>query len=462
MKKINIKILTGFIVIVAITSSCKKWIDDDYNVNQTKPQDVTLNLILPSAEASLAYCVGGDLGYATNLWMQQMSGSARQVLAYDRYVFTSSDDDNAWSFAMYGGAMENIYKIIEKGKAQNSPYYTGIGEVLMAYSLGSMTDLWGSIPYKQAFQGDKNLTPAFDSQQSIYVTIDSLLNDAINVQFAASTSLYTPSTDDLIYSGSRPKWIKAAYAFRARYAIHLSKVPGSNAYANALSYLSSAISANSGDCEFTFGANQNEENPLYQFFDQRGDFGMAKFMVDTLFHSNDPRGTVFIDTTYGTGALAPGVGGVSDAWIAYPFCSETSPVPFISYVECLFIKAEAELQGSPSDPAAAAADYNAAIAASLSKYGVTDSAWLSTHANATAADITLQKIMTQKYIALFLQLEVYNDWRRTGFPVLVPSINGAISSIPRRYPYPTSEKLYNSKNCPTSGVSLTDRVWWDQ
>jgi len=460
MKKINIKILAGFFVIVAITSSCKKWIEEDYNVNQTKPQDVTLNLILPSAEASLAYCVGGDLGYATNLWMQQMSGSARQVLAYDRYVFTSSDDDNAWSFAMYGGAMENIYKIIEKGKAQNSPYYTGIGEVLMAYSLGSMTDLWGSIPYKQAFQGDKNLTPVFDSQQSIYSSIDSLLNDAINVQFAATTSLYTPSKDDLIYGGSLSKWIKAAYAFRARYAIHLSKVPGSNAYTNALSYLSNAITANSGDCAFTFGANQNEENPLYQFFDQRGDFGMAKFMVDTLFHSNDPRGTVFIDTTYGTGALAPGVGGVSDAWIAYPFCSEASPVPFISYVELKFIEAEANFQLGNTGPAATA--YNDAIAASLSKYDVTDSTWLATYANETGSTISLKKIMTQKYIALFLQLEVYNDWRRTGFPVLVPSVNGATSAIPRRFPYPTSEKLYNSKNCPTAGVSLTDKVWWDQ
>ena len=438
----------------------------------TNQADVKINLLLPSAEAGIAYQVGGDLAYPEHLWMQQMAGGSRQVLAYDNYNYNSSESDQTW-VNMYASAMNDLYLIIQKANQQNSPGYRGIGKVLMAYSLGCLTDLFGDIPYSQAFQGNANLSPIYDKQQTIYATINSLLTTAVtDLNTTPAFQVPVPGSDDLLYGGNLAGWIKADYALQARYALHLSKVPGSSAYTNALTALSAgAFTANTDDMEFHFGNNSNENAPIYQFLTQRGDCNASQYMVDTLINANDPRTSVFVDTIladgYGPQGQAPGNPGSGPSvgnWFAQIgnyYGAPNAPVPFISYVECLFIKAEAEL---PTNAAAAATDYNAAIAASLDKYGVTDATWLATYANATAANITLENIITQKYIALYLQLEVYNDWRRTGFPSYInlhkPVSNTTGNIVPRRYPYPTSEKEYNA-NCPKTGAELTNTVWWD-
>ena len=69
--------------------------------------------------------------------------------------------------------------------------------------------------------------------------------------------------------------------------------------------------------------------------------------------------------------------------------------------------------------------------------------------------------MTQKYIALFTQPEVWTDWRRTDIPQLQPYADATgVSSIPRRYPISQSERI-NNPNAPAQ-YPITTRVWWDE
>jgi len=71
----------------------------------------------------------------------------------------------------------------------------------------------------------------------------------------------------------------------------------------------------------------------------------------------------------------------------------------------------------------------------------------------------LQRIMEEKKIANYLSIENYNDWRRTGFPVLT-KVPNALSDIPRRMLYPQNEILSNPQ--AVHSAKLTDRLWWDQ
>lgn len=442
---------------VLFTSSCKKWVDQDLNVDPNRPTDVTVTALLPVAQAGMGYTAGGDVKYAASIWMQQMAGGANQPLAYDRYVFTQSDVDNVWTYGLYSGPMMDCYQIIEKANAEGSPYYSGIAKVMMAYQLGCVTDLWGSAPYSEAFQGNANLKPGYDSQQEIYPFLINLLDAAIaDFSLGADENFRLPGGDDLIYGGDVTLWTRATYALKARYALHLSK-RNPNAYAEALVALANAFSSNDQDFEFTFGSAYSENSPLFQFNDQRTfDIVTGANLVDSLVARNDPRLPLLVDSTDGyIGSHA----GEGDGWalIGPYYASPNSPVPFISYVECKFIEAEALL---PTDAISAATAFNDAVKASLAKFGVSDSLFEATWAAETGATLTLQKIIEQKYYALCYQLEVYNDWRRTGFPVLQKSNISAISEIPRRYPYPTSERLYNSENVPN--VTLTTRVWWDE
>ena len=70
----------------------------------------------------------------------------------------------------------------------------------------------------------------------------------------------------------------------------------------------------------------------------------------------------------------------------------------------------------------------------------------------------MQQHMEEKAISNIFNFETFNDWRRTGFPILQP-VDGALSEIPRRILYPQSEILTNSQ--PQQSATLTDRVWWD-
>jgi hypothetical protein len=67
--------------------------------------------------------------------------------------------------------------------------------------------------------------------------------------------------------------------------------------------------------------------------------------------------------------------------------------------------------------------------------------------------------------------ESYSNWRRTGFPALTPVVypsNATNGTIPRRFPYPSSEASSNPVNYKTAhdavtgGDLLTSRMWWDK
>jgi len=77
-----------------------------------------------------------------------------------------------------------------------------------------------------------------------------------------------------------------------------------------------------------------------------------------------------------------------------------------------------------------------------------------------ATDLLFTEIMRQKWIALYFQIESYNDWRRTNKCYWIDSQpEGSKIEIPRRYPYSVDEVTYNS-NTPVV-ADIWQRVWWD-
>jgi hypothetical protein len=104
----------------------------------------------------------------------------------------------------------------------------------------------------------------------------------------------------------------------------------------------------------------------------------------------------------------------------------------------------------------------AAIGLSLAQYGATAGTWVADNYGAlTDGTITLANIIHAKYTHLYYQPEAWNDWKRTGLPVLTPSVGNVTAGvIPRRFIYPQDERLYNGDNMP-AGKTILDRVWWD-
>ena len=439
-------------------TSCDKWIDSDINIDPNNPLDVEINQMVTSAQAAYAYLNGGDLGRYNSVFTQHHAGVERQHAGIDTYGFTESDVNNSYE-TLYASIMQDLDVMIDKASDPEkfSGHYRGIARTMMAMALMQVTDLYDAMPYSDAFQGtDGNLSASYDSQESIYGSVQSLLSGAI-ADFGGAPGAIIPGSEDVIYGGDIAAWTAMARTLSARAYVHIGN-RGAGNYASALGQIDAgAISDNSGDAQVAF--DPGNESPWFQFMDQRGDIRMGQFFIDLMVAEGDPRLPV-IATEGDNGGYYGSPAGSPDltASTLLHFNNQSAPIPLVTYAEAKFLEAEAAFQDG--DPDRAATAHNEAVLASLAKYGVSDAAFEAAHANQDGASITLEEIMTQKYVALYAHPETFSDWRRTGIPDLQPAANAqGNGQIPTRWPYPQNERLYN-ENFP-GAATINEKVWWD-
>lgn len=442
-------------------SSCKKFLD--VNDNPNAPTSVSPKVLLPSAEGSIAYTQGGDISRFTGIMSQYITGYSRQFFGYSRYIMTEEDFNNLWN-NLYSGGMEDLHSISTYADAHPGQYttYQAIANIMMAYTMGMTTDLFGNIPNSEAFMGNDNLKPAYDSQQDIYASLQTMLASAIDsLNNEPGDDVETPYAEDFVYNGDVASWINFANALRARFYIHLSALPGNTGAQDALDVLAQGgFTSNADLARFPFSSNAH--SPWYQYIEQRDDItysadedGVGNFLSNTMSANNDPRYGIYIDVNgdyWGGGYLGP------------YYSADNSPVFFMTYAEQKFIEAEALLR-TTQDPAQAQTAFTDAVQASMDQVGVdatSSAAYIAGLGNLSSnVDTAMSQIMYEKYVADYLHPESWTDWRRTGYPALTPN-SGVISEIPRRLIYPTNERLYNPNADNANSNLLTPRLWWDQ
>lgn len=440
------------IVVMLSQASCKKETFTKANINPNSPANVTPANLLPVIETSLAYTQGGDLARFTNLFVQQSVGFSRQSQAYYDYVLTSTDFDSPWG-NMYTSVMGNNKDMLKKADSAGYNEYSGIGRILMAYSLQLLVDEWGDVPYSEALAGASNTHPKYDNAKALYDTIQNLVDVGIVKLMSPDKGGLQPGTDDVIYGGDETKWIKFGHAIKARLFIHQSKGNAAMA-AKALDEANQAFENNGDNAEFVFGTAETFGNPIYQFNEQRGDIDYASgALVNKMIDLKDPRLNILTDTTYSD---------VNGAGIGAYYGNINGHVEFITYDEMLFVKAEATLR-STGDIAQAQTYYRDAIKANMEKLGVSG-ADISTYlaANGTLPSNVpgaIAQVSLQEWLALYQNPEAWTLWRRNGSPNLTPTAGA--NGVPRRFLYPTNEYSLNGANVPQATL-FTPKIFWDQ
>ncbi|WP_266366965.1 SusD/RagB family nutrient-binding outer membrane lipoprotein [Tellurirhabdus rosea] len=485
------KYIKPFIALVLTAVGLNSCDFKDINVNPNSPTDAPMNVLLPAAQANLAYGIHGDIAQFTSIFTQQLGGVENIYLSVGQYDLNGNLAARVWDGNLYPGAMKDLDVVIRKANETRSPHYRGVARILMAAALGQAVDLWNNVPYSEAFRGADGTAvtqPRYDRGEVLYDTIQNMLSQAI-VDLQATTSTFSPSRDDLVYGGNRTRWQQAARALKARYFNHLSKVAPEQSAQNALAALQGGgLTSNAEDARIVFGNSQDAAGPWFRFL--VGSFGngvrMGESFVNLLIQRNDPRLPFYVRANTGATPFVGSPAGVSRptaSQVGGYFNRPESPVNFISFVEQKFIEAEALLRLNRRAEAATA--FNAAVAASLTKVTAPIASFnLTTNATAnqdyirrfgseTQETISLDKIFTEKYIALALEPETWNDWRRSITPATpngVPALSLAASSqqftagrFPRRWPYPLSEVQLNRANVEAQGpATITDRVFWDR
>jgi hypothetical protein len=466
MKKILLTLLA--IAILLGSNSCKKFVSG-YEVSPNSASEANPALLLSASELAVFATYGGSISRNASMWTQQSAGCQFQSQAIDEYALDEGDVQNEWQVVYQG--MKNARVLKEKAGTDN-PNYQGISNVITALLLGVTTDIWGDVPYRDAFKGQElQYTAEYDNQQQVIGDIQTLLSDAVTL-LSNNSNLLSPGSDDFIYGGDVQKWKGLAYALKARYAARLSK-RNASWYIDALKFSDSAIAngfkSGAADANCVFGNKSNEYNQWYAFVkvERTGYIYTDSGFVHMMVANNDPRVPFYFSQNdsgkYAGSALGSyNTDNVSE--IGSYFASQSSPTPIATYTELLFIRAEAYLAaGNKPD---AAKTYNSAVLAHVQQVtgAAAPGAFVASTASESAGSISQTKIMTQKYIAGYTMTEVFSDWRRTDIPKLSKNPNATLSGIPRRYPCSLEERLYNSKAAGhLFGINdlATARVWWD-
>ena len=486
LKDINMKKTILFALCTLSLASCKKY--TDINQNPNDPTDVPAKVLLPNTTIGLGFTNANELGRVSSILVQYNAGVANSGLTYDSYNYDGSFN-NQWDFEIYSGIVNNLRIIIKNNETAN-PAYSGIAKIELAYIISMATDMWGDVPYSQAGFGLQFPQPRYDKQEDIYqgnaaLGITSLF-DLVKGGIADlnKSSVLVPGADDLVYGGDLSKWKRAANSLLLKFAITVSNVSKPLATSTVTAVLASAdgvIDDGKFDFAVPFSTSLNNQNPMY-VQDISGSFKNNEMLSSRLLTlSRSVNDTVRLAkfytkpggkfTAYENGAnfAAPTLATRSIYNTYVVGANGEAPVRLLTAFQTKFNLAEAALTlGTAGD---ANVLYQAGITASMAKAGLT-AAEISTYFtnNPTVVNLTgttqdkLKQIITQKYLSWVGNgFEAYNDYRRTGFPVLALALNVTggdnPSVIPKRLPYTTTEGNGNP-NQPKPRPKTDQKVWW--
>ena len=466
--------LIAVIAAALVLSSCSEDVLDDINTNKNKPLDAPTQFMLTDVITSTAFSVtAADLAFYASVYMEHNAGIYGQLYNAEKRIaepISATTYNNGWEAAYTNLRVlkEVIKKTSEGGKEAGNFRSLGIAQVMTAYNLALLTDLFGDVPWSEAGQPGIIFQPKLDKQEAIYADIMSFLNSAI-INLDKTSSFPTIGTQDLLFNGDYGLWKKFAYGLRARYKLRLSlKNPQ---YQSVIDDINNSFIDESEDAAFEYDGN-SAVNPFYAFFNDRDYFGASLSFHNKLDARNDPRDDLFFvkypSTSVPSLEFAPngspeqeqgryGISGITEA---------DAPTHLLSYHELQFIKAEAyaRLNNLPFAQTALGEGVRAAFA----KVGLAETAASSYYtSNVLPLFIAnpLQEIATQKYISLFEDeaVEAYNDYRRLKAMGTNVITLANPNQFPLRFTYGSSDVTTNNniKDAYGNGQYVyTENVWW--
>jgi len=499
------------------------------NTNPTQVTNMNAKYLFPTNELKVA---GGrykvwrmDLIHLEE-WVQQLSSPSWGA---DRYIPSDGYATAYWqtAYTNYVQGIQDIIKQLRTDSTANSNQLA-IAKIWRVYIFSRITDVFGDIPYTQAGTGltSQIYQPKYDTQQAIYTDMIS--------QLEAATSELDPNKaswgeNDIIYNGDIGKWKRFGNSLLMRLGMHLSKVDPAAAKAAVSKAFSGGVMMSNDDNCYIAQYGQSSQGILRSGIGEVfNDFGVTGHgfrcsdeLINRMKQMSDPRMFIYAgvynnngddvtpadpDSMMGlqNGLPADSLTNVDTYNFAQPnrdiMVRYDSPTVFMTYAEVSFLEAEAAHRGWISGGESAAQTYyNDGVTAALKmltiyspdKAVVTDtqvSNYLSQpyvdynsakdydvdRGAGTVADVKLDKIITQKWLALYLNgFEAYIEWRRTGYPVLTPvnynpdALQYTNGTIPRRVMYPTEEQSLNGTNYQeavgrlSGGDKETSRIWID-
>jgi hypothetical protein len=449
----------------------------------------------------------------TNNWQGTNFGTFNPAPGWVEYPFNR----------LFSGFYANYLKI--KEITENKGYIYAWANIVRVAVMLRTADTYGPIPYSK--MGGGQLAVEYDDVQSVY---HSMIGD-LNASIATLTAFLSENRGkanpmaefDPVYNGDFAKWVKFANSVKLRMAVRIALVD--NAYAVAA--MNEAIAGGVIDSNADNAFLPTSDNPYRKASADWQDLAVNATLSAYMNGWSDPRLPAYM-TAASDGAyrgVRMGINNINKGTYggglySKPAFKASDPMLVFCAAETYFLKAEATLRGWISGSGTAQSLYEDGIKMSMEQRGVQLGSYLAVTANpqsytdptsrasfnvassgnggnvtvawtsATTDARKLEAIITQKWLANYpLGFESWCDFRRTGYPRIMPAVNNLSSSgsggsvsnpttinpanssggvrMARRLPYPVSEYNGNPVNVQNAVANLlggpdelSTNLWW--
>ena len=304
MKKLmNILSVAAIFGLVLFQSCETTELDLTKNPNRLSPDQASPDFLLNAIQEDFARMAHSLGDYAAQLTrIEQMSGRSYRV------AFQPSNFDDEWEDA-YTEIFTDINAMIPLAEEATFYQHIGMGQVLKAYTLATLVDMFGDIPYSEANLGVENFNPKLDAGADVYAAAQTLLDQAI-VNFGLESE--RGPDFDFFYGGDADKWIKAANTLKMRLYMQTRLVdPSALDNFNAIVASGNYISDSADDFQFQWGSNAIQPDARHPYYadNYNASGGVEDYMSNSLMNymnnNKDPRIRHYY---YRQNQLTPGAG----------------------------------------------------------------------------------------------------------------------------------------------------------
>ena len=201
---------------------------------------------------------------------------------YEFYAQQESERNVAWGIA-YIDLLPKIEGVISIAEAEGYANHLGVAKVLKAFTLLTLVDFYGDVPYSEIIESD----PSVDEGAVIYAAALVILEEAMDALAQGTDQLKI----DYYYNNDKKKWTKLANTLRMNAYLN-TRLVDSEALTNfnAIASTGNFISDSDDDFEFNYG-NANMQHPKYLTDYTAGGARqyMSNWLMDKMLRHDDPR-----------------------------------------------------------------------------------------------------------------------------------------------------------------------------
>jgi hypothetical protein len=467
----NIKYISFVLLLSLFFVGCEEFLD--VNKSLDSPTTITVDQALPTAVFYAAQQVYDHAEYGVYLSQALTTGSKSQTGSYaysQGWEFLSMNRHPQWRRHYYDlGA--NILQMNKAAEKINSKNFILIGRTIMLQSTMFTTDVFGDMPRSNAYT---STSPTYDTQEEVYQWMfqeaDELLELYKNEEWVnGKDNIPISEKMDRIYKGDMKKWELYTKALRAR--LWLRKLPNWENNPTVCNKIIAMVDEvlndpNWEEPRYNYQGGTNEQNcpwgpsaPIINAWESRGNrlstsmpskfFGYAILGAYDSKNTNrryalDPRAEAIMTPRLGAASgsdlvrwLDANIGMETSMKVTYypdlfatgannPFTKNNGYVSLMLQEELMFIKAEAQYWAG--DKVGAFNTTYAAVIHNFERYGVKKPVASVDGNNAVKryeayfdirlpgeSEFSIAELMQQKYVAMYLQPEQWNDMRRYNY-----------------------------------------------